>query len=301
MRQEEKYCHLRILQNGDADFLDLLKKLFDIDGIDGQLVIVTHSTDALTGDYRNIIRFYKNGNTTSVVSGYALRPISGQNNDGHIKAENEKHLIMHFPEIKEAFYAKCALLIEGETEYGCIHAFAEKVGVSLDEYGICVINAGGEKSIKPIRKLLGFFAIPSIAIYDGDVNNGRTADPTEFYTTELCFEIEIIKKLLSSKKAGMIRQIALDLDNQAENVVLDVDFVHKHYKKMGIDLTGYIPKKLCDIGDDDADFCQMYSAWFMAKKGVLLGRIIGDSILKDDIPTCYSDAIKKAEEVARSV
>lgn len=99
----------------------------------------------------------------------------------------------------------------------------------------------------------------------------------------------------------MIRQIALDLDNQAENVVLDVDFVHKHYKKMGIDLTGYIPKKLCDIGDDDADFCQMYSAWFMAKKGVLLGRIIGDSILKDDIPTCYSDAIKKAEEVARSV
>lgn len=291
----------RILQNGDADFLDLLKKLFDIDGIDGQLVIVTHSTDALTGDYRNIIRFYKNGNTTSVISGYALRPISGQNNDGHIKAENEKHLIMHFPEIKEAFYAKCALLIEGETEYGCIHAFAEKVGVSLDEYGICVINAGGEKSIKPIRKLLGFFAIPSIAIYDGDVNNGRIADPTEFYTTELCFEIEIIKKLLSSKKAGMIRQIALDLDNQAENVVLDVDFVHKHYKKMGIDLTGYIPKKLCDIGDDDADFCQMYSAWFMAKKGVLLGRIIGDSILKDDIPTCYSDAIKKAEEVARSV
>lgn len=86
------------------------------------------------------------------------------------------------------------------------------------------------------------FCYPHIAIYDGDVNNGRTADPTEFYTTELCFEIEIIKKLLSSKKAGMIRQIALDFDNQAENVVLDVDFVHKHYKKMGIDLTGYIPK-----------------------------------------------------------
>lgn len=78
----------------------------------------------------------------------------------HIKAENEKHLIMHFPEIKEAFYAKCTLLIEGETEYGCIHAFAEKVGVSLDEYGICVINAGGEKSIKPIRKLLGFLLSP---------------------------------------------------------------------------------------------------------------------------------------------
>lgn len=290
----------RILQNGDAEFLDLLKSFFDIDGIDGQLIIVTHSTDALTGDYRNIIRFYKNGDTTAAVSGYALRPIPGQNNDGHIRVENEKHLIMHFPEIKEAFYAKCAVLIEGETEYGCIHAFAEKIGISLDECGICVINAGGEKSIKPIRQLLGFFAVPSIAIYDGDVNNGKAIDPTEFYTTELCFEIEIIKKLLSSKKTKMIRQIALDLDDQAENVVLDVDFVRKHYKKMGINLTAYVPKKLCDIEDDDADFCQMYSAWFMAKKGVLLGRIIGDSILKDDIPTCYSDAIKKAQEVARS-
>lgn len=291
----------RILQNGDAEFLGLLKSCFDIDGIDGQLIIVTHSTDALAGDYRNLIRFYKNGDTTDAVSGYALRPIPGQNNDGRIKAENEKHLIMHFPEIKEAFYAKCAILIEGETEYGCIHAFAEKVGVSLDDCGICVINAGGEKSIKPIRQLLSFFAVPSIAIYDGDVSNGGTADPTEFYTTELCFEIEIIKKLLSSGKTAVIRQIALDLDNQAENVVLDVDFVRKHFRKMGIDLTGYTPKKLCDVGDGDTDFCQMYSAWFMAKKGVLLGRIIGDLILKDDIPACYSDAIKKAEEVARSV
>lgn len=291
----------RVLRNGDDEFLELLKSCFDIDGIDGQLIIVTHSTDALAGDYRNLIRFYKNGDATAAISGYALRPIPGQNNTDHIKAENEKHLIMHFPEIKEAFYAKCALLIEGETEYGCIHAFAEKIGVSLDECGICVINAGGEKSIKPIRQLLGFFAIPSISIYDGDVNNGRTADPTEFYTTELCFEIEIIKKLISSGKKRSVRQIALDLDNQAESVVLDVDFVRKHFKKMGISLTGYIPRKLCNVGDGDPDFCQMYSAWYMAKKGVLLGRIIGDSILKDDIPACYSDAIKKAEEVARSV
>lgn len=234
----------RVLRNDDSEFLELLKSCFDIDGIDGQLIIVTHSTDALAGDYRNLIRFYKNGDTTAAISGYALRPISGQDNAGRIKTENEKHIIMHFPEIKEAFYAKCAVLIEGETEYGCIRAFAEKVGVPLDEFGICVINAGGEKSIKPIRQLLSFFAIPSIAIYDGDVNNGRSADPTEFYTTELCFEIEITKKLISSGKESVIRQIALDLDDQAECVVLDADFVRRHFKKMGISLTGYIPKKI---------------------------------------------------------
>lgn len=45
---------------------------------------------------------------------------------------------MRFPEIKEAFYAHCAVLIEGETEYGCINAFADKLGVPLNDYGICV-------------------------------------------------------------------------------------------------------------------------------------------------------------------
>ena len=42
----------RILCNKDAEFVDLLKMLFNVDGISGQLIIVTHSTDALIGDYR---------------------------------------------------------------------------------------------------------------------------------------------------------------------------------------------------------------------------------------------------------
>lgn len=292
----------RILRNDDAEFAELLKNCFDIDGIDGQLIIVTHSTDALAGDYRNLVRFYKNGDSTAVVSGYALRPILGESNEGRIKAENEKHLIMHFPEIKEAFYAKCAILIEGETEYGCIHAFADKIGISLDDYGICVINAGGEKSIKPLRQLLDFFAVPSIAIYDGDVKDGHTAEPNEFFTTELCFEIEIVKTLFSAGNTAVVRQIVLDMDDRADTVVLDEDFVRKHFRKMGIDLTGYTPKRLCDVSDsNEADFCRMFSAWLMAKKGVLLGRIIGEVIPEANIPACYHDAIIKAQEVASSV
>ena len=204
----------RILCNKDTEFVDLLKMLFNVDGISGQIIIVTHSTDALIGDYRNLIRFYKKEDKTSVISGYALRPTPGNNNAGRIKAETEKHLIMHFPEVKEAFYAKCALLIEGETEYGCIHKFAEKIGISLDDYGICVINARGQNSIKPLRQLFTFFAIPSVAIYDGDVKDDHTATPDEFYTTELCFEIEIVKTLFAAGKTDLVRAIALDMDKQ---------------------------------------------------------------------------------------
>jgi putative ATP-dependent endonuclease of OLD family len=284
----------RILNNEDTEFTELLKACFDIDGIDGQLIIVTHSTDALVGDYRNLIRFYKNGNKIAVISGAdpSLR----------FTTTNEKHLIMHFPEIKEAFYAHCAILIEGETEYGCIRAFAEKIGVALDDYGICIINARGEGSIKPLRLLLDAFAVPSIAIYDSDVKAGHTPTDNEFYTQELCFEMEVINTLYSSGNIAIVKQIALNLDSTAESVVLDVDFVRKHFKKMNMDITGYVPKKLSDVSSDDkTDFCRMYSAWFMAKKGVLLGRIIGEILPADLIPACYSDAIKKAQEVAVSV
>lgn len=292
----------RILCNKDTEFVDLLKTLFNVDGISGQIIIVTHSTDALIGDYRNLIRFYKKENITSVISGYALRPTPGNNNAGRIKAETEKHLIMHFPEVKEAFYAKCALLIEGETEYGCIHKFAEKIGISLDDYGICVINARGQNSIKPLRQLFTFFAIPSVAIYDGDVKDDHTATPDEFYTTELCFEIEIVKTLFAAGKTDLVRAIALDMDNNACSVPLDANFVRNHFKKMNIDIDSYTPKKLNDVSDDDEkDFCRMFSAWFMAKKGVLLGRIIGQATPTENIPVCYSSAIKKAQEVATNV
>lgn len=283
----------RILNNKDAEFAELLKLCFGIDGIDGQLIIVTHSTDALLGDYRNLIRFYKDGNKTAVVS--------GADSTLRFTTANEKHMIMRFPEIKEAFYAHCALLIEGETEYGCIHTFADKLGVSLDDYGICVINARGEESIKPVRQLLDKFKVPSIAIYDGDVKAGRTPTTDEFFTQELCFEIEIVKKLFSNGQTALVRQIAKDLSNNAESVEMDADFVRKHFKKMGIDMTSYVPKKLSDVSDDDeSEFCRMYSAWFMAKKDVLLGRIIGESLPAELIPDCYANAIKKAQEVARN-
>jgi len=289
----------KILRNGDAEFAELLKNCFDIDGIDGQLIIVTHSTDALIGDYRNLIRFYRDRDKTSVISGYALRPIGRSNNEGRIKSENEKHLIMHFPEIKEAFYAKCAVLVEGATEYGCIHAFADKIGVVLDDFGICIINARGEGSIKPLRQLLALFSVPSVAIYDRDVKDNHTVATDEFFTNEKCFEIEIVKMLFASGKTSIIRQIALDLDKNAESIDLDVDFVGRHFRKMGIDITGYTPKKLADVDENDEDeFCSMYSAWFMAKKGVLLGRIVGDTLSAELIPSCYSDAIRKAQEVA---
>jgi putative ATP-dependent endonuclease of OLD family len=134
------------------------------------------------------------------------------------------------------------------------------------------------------------------------VKNGHSASPDEFFTTELCFEVEIVKALYAAGKTEIVRKIALDMDSQSNNCELDADFVRKHFKKMGIDMTAYTPRKLSDVSDDnEEDFCGMFSAWFMAKKGVLLGRIVGEAIPAENIPVCYSSAIQKAQEVASNV
>jgi len=291
----------KVLQNEDAAFVELLKDCFGIDGISGQLIIVTHSTDALVGDYRNLIRFYRYDDKIVTVSGYNLRPNTeaGASNEGRITAGDEKHLIMRFPEIKEAFYAKCAILFEGETEFGCIYAFADKLGIPLDDYGICAINAKGEKSIKPLRNLLALFGVPSIAVYDGDVQEDDSVSDDEFYTTEPCFEVEIVKTLFDNGKATLVREIALELDSNAPFCNLDQNYVRKEFEKIGADISSFTPKSLSEADANNRDeFCSMYSAWFMKKKGILLGRIIGEKLTADLIPDCYADAIKKAQEVA---
>lgn len=280
----------KILCNRDEGFCELLKTCFDLDGLSGQIIIITHSTDALVGDYRNLIRFYRDGVCTKIVS--------GASSSMRITGANEKHLIMHFPEIKEAFYAHCAILIEGETEYGCVNAFAEKLGISLDDLGICIINARGENSIVPLRYLLSAFHIPSVAIYDGDVKDVK-ATGTEFFTNELCFEIEIVKSLFDAGHPELVKQIALDLYPKANTEVVNADYLKKHYKKMGLDISTFEPCILTSTLETDRDkFCNIYSAWYMAKKGVLLGRIVGEDIPAELIPECYMKAIQKAKEVA---
>lgn len=283
----------RILKNKDTDFLQLLKSCFDIDGLSGQIVLVTHSTDTLVGDYRNLIRFYKKHD--------AIHVISGSSEPFQLTDANEKHLIMHFPEIKEAFYAHCVVLVEGETEYGCMSAFAEKLEVDLDALGICVLNARGENSIAPLRKLLEAFGIPSVAIYDGDVHNVIPTG-TEFFTSELCFEIEIVKTLNAAGNAQMVIDIAKELYPRVDKEIVTGDYLKRHYKKMNLDIQQFNPCIVTELNPDDGEtFCNVFSAWYMAKKGVLLGRIVGDIVPKELIPACYVNTLAKAVEVAKNV
>ncbi len=63
------------------------------------------------------------------MSGYARGLLKAKETMDESSPTTKSTSLCTFPEIKEAFYAKCAVLFEGETEYGCISAFAEKIGV----------------------------------------------------------------------------------------------------------------------------------------------------------------------------
>ena len=283
----------RVLSNEDEDFKELLKECFGIDGIEGQIIIVTHSTDALIGDYRNLVRFYRDVGQIKV--------ISGASTSVRISQDKEKHLIMHFPELKEAFYSQCVILIEGETEYGCMSEFAEKLSIPIDDLGICFINAGGEGSIESLMYLLEVFKIPSVAIYDGDVKEKKEPSDRKFFTTGICFEEEIVKKLFSTRNQQLARDIVLEISKKSMNEILDWDFVKKYFKKKNLSENGYSPKALKDVSDnDETDFCNMFATWFFQKKGILLGRIIGEKLPAELIPKCYSEAILKAQEIAKN-
>ncbi len=281
----------KILENKDVGFLELLKTCFDIDEVSGQLLIVTHSTDAIMDDYRNIVRFFDN-------QGY-IACISGADPSFSISSADEKQLIMRFPDVKEAFYAHVVILIEGETEYGCIKEFANTLEVDLDEFGICVVNAQGESSIKPLESLFNHFGIKTISIYDRDVKGGKEPSENEFYTSEPCFEFEIIRKLCDAGEYNLIKNILTEIHPRALTEIIDSDFIRDPYiKKLGLDLGSYTPKAIGSIPETDQEFYNIVSSWLYKKKGIFVGRIIGRSIKKELIPDCYKKAILKAREAA---
>lgn len=280
----------KILNNQDEKFLELLKMCFDIDGLNGQLIIVTHSTDALIDNHKNLIRMCNRTGMVTAICGTKI----------NIR-RYEKHLLMKFKEIKEAFFSKCVVFVEGETEFGCMHRFSEKMNISPDDYSICIVNAGGEKSIKPIRKLLDLFGIPSISIYDSDVKSGVTPNEYTFFTTQPCFEVEIVNKLYDSGEYSLIKRIVNEIEPRGLNVILDKDYVKAGFDKIGANIDTYLPTKLSSVNKNNkSDFCNLFSAYYISKKGVLLGRIIGELLTSELIPDCYKNAILKAKEVAEN-
>lgn len=278
-----------LLQNEDPRFLDLLKELFHIDGLRGQLFVVTHSTDSLVDDYRNIVRFYRNREGMVCTACGSLIQFS---------QEIEKHLIMHFPEVKEALYSRSVIIVEGETEYGCFGLFGATLDIPFDYYGICLINARGESSIAKIRQLLAYFHIPTVVLYDADVKSNKTMARHTFFTEGICFEMDLAKTMIDNGRRRDLDRIADAVSG--EHARATTDMLKKACRKLDLNYHDYPARLLWNVNPRNTlQLYVYYFAWLYSNKGVILGRLIGQSLEQDIIPPAFVRVIEDAGSLAR--
>lgn len=173
-----------LIENNNQEFLNLLKDLFDIDGLTGQIFIATHSPNILLDNYRQFIRLYKSTGTNS-----QLKIVSGMN--VVIDDKLYKHMLHNFIYLKEAMFSKCIIFVEGDTENGAIPVFAERMGLDMDERGIGVIKLDGADSVKRCMALYKSFGIKSIALIDKDKKESYGSEPDIYFTKANDYEEDV--------------------------------------------------------------------------------------------------------------
>ena len=229
-----------IMNNSNSEFCNLLKNLFDIDGLIGQVFIATHSPNILLNDYKEFIRVYrhKDSNAVSIVSG----------NNIVLDDKLYKHLLHNYIYLKEAMFSKQIIFVEGDTENGAIPVFANRMGFDLDENGVGVIKLDGADSVKYCLELYKQFGMKAYAIIDRDKIDLYNGIPNVFFTTEsdyeedvysnftfsdylkCCKELNMLKALIGSIKAKIgefdyktfeENPSTIEVDDAVGNLIMD--------------------------------------------------------------------------------
>lgn len=290
-----KYIN-KILTNQEEDFAELLQSIFGLNKVIGQSIIATHSPSIIFNDYTEVMRFYKTGATVSVISGTQVT----------IEAKLKKHLDMQFPFLKEAFFARFVLVVEGITEYSALPSFGMKLGYDFDEYGISVIEAGGKESVEPILKLLEKFHIPCLGIVDKD-EDPVTTNPLIRQTTKRDFEVEVISFLMDSGKENILKQIVNDYTgapvDEHSGEIIYTTFQTGLLEKNKTKYSSFINPatviagnlRLSAIPPAETELKKLwYLTFFLKKKDIVLGGIIGENLSDAEIPQVYKDIINDA-------
>lgn len=277
-----KYLN-KIIANQNSDFQLLIKQLFDVDRFNGQIIVATHSPNILLNDYRQVIRLYPDTGT-KIKSGSQITLLD----------KEAKRLHMHFPYIKEAFFSRCVIFVEGDSEESSFPDFALKMGIDLDELGISVIQSrGGEvAAIKLLVELAQKFEIPATGI--GDRDNQSAVTPPLYLTIKKDFEEEIVS-LIDSGKEAFLEDIVKEFDG--DEAIVQTGQLNKYaFKAYNIVAVPYTADlKLSDILKTDIiKLKSFYLSWLAGHKSYPLGKFIGEKIDVADIPAIYKTVINQA-------
>lgn len=173
------------MKNENQVFVDLLKELFEVDGVIGQIFIATHSPNILLNNYKQFIRIFHSIGTSS----NEICIVSGSNIN--LDKTLYKHLLRSFLYLKEAMFSKCVLFVEGDTENGAMPVFANRMELDYDENGIGVVKLDGADSVENCMKLYAEFKIKTIAMIDKDKKDKYSHIPDVLFTKGMDFEEDV--------------------------------------------------------------------------------------------------------------
>lgn len=285
-----KYLHA-IACGKDSGFNSLLKEYFDIDSMRAQLIVVTHSPSIVPQDYKKLVRFcLDDSSALSVKMGC----------DVSVKTSEETHLVALFDTIKEAFFSKAAIVVEGESELMSFPGFAETLGFDLDAQGIVIVNAHGKESVPAVCDLLEKFGLDIHSIVDRD-KKAEVASGRRRTTSQQDFEAEVIDAMFANSRQDLFIKLLEQCDlNLGRRKTIPASQLKKSAGK-------YLPHEFVGKEFVDTDFAgsrfdglfadepfsrlMMYS-WMSNQKGVLFGKLIGSLLPPAVIPACYEMLLK---------
>ncbi len=285
-----------LINNLDKEFSFLIKKFFDIDVIDGQILIVSHSPTILLDQYKHIVRFYKDSQVLAI-SGSSL----------NLDRNAEKHLSLNFPYIKEAFFSRCAIVVEGETELGAFPLWAENVIGNLDEMGITIVKVGSCNSVPPVVRLLNHFKIPNISIIDKDENNDKNSNFTSVtgltITNFRDFEEELFESIFSiDDRIKVLFDFEENFDEHGLDMFIQKTKLAQIASKYNIeqnwdsDKTQFSFREVKELCNPNLSKT-MFLSWMDKQKTVTFGRALGESIELNMIPSVYQQLLQSAKNI----
>lgn len=140
-----------------------------------QVVISTHSTDFIDAEYLDgLVRVYKEGGTTKAIQLskedlYSFCIESGVPAD---KTSPETIIDFYntrlFADQLKGMFAETIVLVEGATEFFALPVYLKRIGFSLAEHGVEIVNCRGKDSIPLFWRLFSAYGYNCYFIFDGD-------------------------------------------------------------------------------------------------------------------------------------
>ena len=172
------------------------------------------------------------------------------------------------------------------------------------QYNMLIVLSILERIINHVKKVkddkqLQTLLILDVGVMDKDKKIERHLPDIEnlFFTTQLCFDSEIVYRLINKGRTDILEDILTEYDNMGLERTMQAKALNKAIEKFKIKkIIASKDYKFSDLAPDDKMYPVIYITWFSVNKGILLGKVIGQKMDKKSIPPCYAKAIRKIKE-----